>query len=453
MSQLFSMPTALCLLAPEIEALIQGRTIAAMSKMFIRPGQKFSLYPIESSGNALPIEQYYHVNLLPISQTTVKQNTSQTVSIQAWARCELCQIIDKTKPLNVLSQLTIWTPEAFETIIQKQGNIFLVYLRVYHLSQACEVAFDDSFQEKLGKFVSLPNIAGSEDKPILSDRTFAQRKQQLEKLEPPQHPELEALQTALTQISHTHPDAKELDDDIRRFLGWNSDKPEITLDSDLVWIEKIAEVGNSSDGQTFEKLVRRGLLKLGFTGSGINPDATGGAGGMDFYAETPYPIVGECKATKTEKVSDGTPAQLLKIGLNHLDNFQYEQAVKLIVAAGELTNFALRTATNQKMNVIRPETLQKLVELQAHHKNSINLLEMKDCLQKEPFGLADDKVQSYIDKVEQNIKLRSHIIQVLKNYLERTKYEGAGVESLHAAYVTSNNTPPLESSSLPRQLC
>ncbi|BAT51749.1 unknown protein [Nostoc sp. NIES-3756] len=448
MNQLFSIPTALCLPAPEIEALIQGRTIAAMSKIFIRPGQRFSLYPVEFSGNALPIEQYYHVNLLPISQTTVKQNTAQTVSIKAWAKCELCQIIDKTKSLNVLSQLTIWTPEAFETIIHKQGNIFLVYLRVYHLSQPGEVAVDVNNQEKLGKFVSLPNIAGSEDKPILSDRIFSQRKQQLEKLEPPQHPELEALQTALTQVSHTHPAPKELYDDIRRFLGWSSGKPEITLDSDLVWIEKIAKVGNSSDGQTFEKLVRRGLLKLGFTGSGINPDATGGAGGMDFYAEAPYPIVGECKATKTEKVPDGTPAQLLKIGVNHLGKFQYEQAIKLIVAAGELNNFALRTSTEHQMNVIRPETLQKLVELQARHKNSINLLELKDCLQKEPFGLADDKVQSYIDKVEQNIKLRSHIIQVLKNYLERTKYERAGVESLHAAYVTSNHTQSLESKEL-----
>ncbi|MEA5506617.1 hypothetical protein VB735_26650 [Halotia wernerae UHCC 0503] len=45
---------------------------------------------------------------------------------------------------------------------------------------------------------------------------------------------------------------------------------------------------------------------------------------MDFYIEQPYAIVGECKATKTEKVTDGTPAQLLKIGMNHLGKFQYD---------------------------------------------------------------------------------------------------------------------------------
>ncbi len=61
MNQQFSIPTALCLHAPDIEALIQGRTIAALPRMFIRPGQRFALYPADSS-----------------------------VSIKAWAKCELC---------------------------------------------------------------------------------------------------------------------------------------------------------------------------------------------------------------------------------------------------------------------------------------------------------------------------------------------------------------------------
>lgn len=223
-------------------------------------------------------------------------------------------------------------------------------------------------------------------------------------------------------------------------MGWSSDKPTNPLDLDLPWIKKIAEVGNSSDGHTFEKLVRRGLLKLGFTGSGLNPDATGGAGGMDFYTEQPYPIVGECKATKTEKVTDGTPAQLLKIGMNHLGKFQYENSIKLIVAAGELNFYALRTATENQMNVISPETLQKLVELQAHYKNSINLLELKEYLQQAPFGLAEDKLNIYIHKVEQSIKLRSHIIQLVKKHLEKTGDVNVGVDALHVAYIYGN--PP-----------
>jgi hypothetical protein len=165
---------------------------------------------------------------------------------------------------------------------------------------------------------------------------------------------------------------------------------------------------------------------------------------MDFYCETPYPIVGECKATKTEKVPDGTPAQLLKLGMNHLGKAQYDRSIKLIVAAGELTSYALRTATENQMNVIRPETLQRLVELQAQHKNSIDLLELKLCLQQAPFGLADDKVNSYIDKVNQNIKLRSHLVQLVKKQIENTGDENVSVDSLHGAYVYSNPPQPLK---------
>ncbi len=414
------MPTALCLPVPDIEALIQGRTIAALPKMFIRPGQRFALYPADSSA-----------------------------SIKAWAKCELCQILDETKPLDILSKLTIWTPKVLKETLQKQQYLFLAYLRVYQLPQLQEILVNPNIQEKLGKFVSLPNsLTVSEANPVINDRTFAQRKHQLEKLEPPLHHELEELQSAIASLSISQPAAKQLDDDIKVFLGWSSDKPTNPLDLDLPWIHKIAEVGNSSDGHTFEKLVRRGLLKLGFTGSGLNPDATGGAGGMDFYAEQPYPIVGECKATKTEKVPDGTPAQLLKIGMNHLGKFQYDNSIKLIVAAGELNFYALRTATENQMNVISPETLQKLVELQAHYKNSINLLELKECLQQVPFGLAEDKINTYIDKVEQSIRLRSHIVQLVKNYLENSGIEFAGVESLHGAYFGSHPPQPIKTAEM-----
>ncbi len=321
-------------------------------------------------------------------------------------------------------------------------------MRVYQLPQLQEISVNPNIQEKLGKIVSLPNsLTVSEAKPVLNDRTFTERKRQLEKLEPPLHPELEELQSAIASLTISQPAAKQLDDDIKVFLGWSKDKPTNSLDLDLPWIHKIAEIGNSSDGHTFEKLVRRGL-KLGFTGSSLNPDATGGAGGIDFYAEQPYPIVGECKATKTEKVTDGTPAQLLKIGMNHLGKFQYDNSIKLIVAAGELNFYALRTATENQMNVISPETLQKLVELQAHYKNSINLLELKECLQQAPFGLAEDKINTYIDKVRQSIKLRSHIIQLVKNYLENSGIQSAGVEALHGAYFSSHPPQPIRTAEM-----
>ncbi|MEH2434171.1 MAG: DUF1802 family protein [Nostoc sp.] len=464
------MNTALRLPAPEIEALLQGRIIAVMPNKFITPGREFALCPADTSINLLPVEQYYCSSFLPIAQSTFAQLNSQgvliqpqqmsllpdeeqlklpllayeTVLLKAWAKCELCQIINNAGSLAALSQLTIWTTEALKEILRQKQNIFLAYLRVYQLPKSIEVPIKSNSQ-----FVALPQPVNlSEVNPVLNDRTFAQRKRQLEKLEPPLHPELEELQSAIAYLTISQAAAKQLDDDIKVFLGWSSDKLTNLLDSDLPWIHKIAEVGNSSDGNTFEKLVRRGLLKLGFTGSGLNPDATGGAGGMDFYAEQPYPIVGECKATKTEKVTDGTPAQLLKIGMNHLGKFQYDNSIKLIVAAGELNFYALRTATENQMNVISPETLQKLVELQAHYKNYINLLELKEYLQQAPFGLAEDKINTYIDKVRQSIRLRSHIIQLVKNYLQNSGAESAGVDALHGAYFGSHPPQPIKTAEM-----
>jgi hypothetical protein len=442
MNQKVSIFTALCLPVSDIEALIQGRTIAALPRMFFCPGQQFALYPSSSLTIPLTVEQYYHSNYLPVVQNNISRINLNKIQIKALAKCELCQIIDETTNLDNLSELTIWTTEALQKILQQQQHIFLAYLRVYKLPQPQEIAVKPHTNDKIGKFVSL-NLTAINSTPILSDRAFAQRKQQLENLQPPLNPELEALQSQLATL--THPAAKQLDDDIKVLLGWGSDNSTQLLDSDLAWIETIAKVGNSSDGHQFEKLVRKALLKLGFTGSGLNPDVNAGAGEIDFYCQYPFPVVGECKATKSEKVSDGTPAQLLKIGMNHLGKSQYDNSIKLIVAAGRLNFYAERTAKKNYMNVISPETLQELVELQAQYKGSVNLLELKQYLQQEPFGLANDKLNRYIQTVQQDIKLRSHIIQVLKEYLEKANYERAGVEALHAVFVTSKPPQSLDS--------
>ena len=436
--------TALRLPTPDIEALIEGRMIAAMPRMFINPQRQFALYPSDTSINALPNDQYYRSNFLPTAQKSLAELSPETVLIKAWARCELCQILNEAESFDVLSQLTVWTKEALLQTLSKRGNIFLAYLRVYRLPQPLEVPVNSN-----PRFVPLPQtLTVTQATPVLSDRIFAQRRRQLEKLEPPLHPELEELQSAIAALSASNPAAKELDQDIKVFLGWGINQPAKRLDPDLTWIETIADVGNSSDGQTFEKLVRRGLFKLGFRGSGLDPDSTGGAGGMDFYCESPYPMVGECKATKTEKVTDGTPAQLLKIGMNHLGKTQYDRSIKLIVAAGELNSYALRTATENQMNVIRPETLQRLVELKTNYEGAIDLSKLERVLQQAPFGLADDKVNRAIDKIWRDIKLRSHIVQLVKNYLEKTGFERVSVHALHGAYAISNPPQPLKPEAL-----
>ena len=133
-----------------------------------------------------------------------------------------------------------------------------------------------------------------------------------------------------------------------------------------------------------------------------------------FKGTTAYQVVGECKATKSETVADGTPAQLIKLGHKHLQE-QYNCCIKIIMAAGQLSKHAKQTAIGNQMNVIRPETLQKLVELKAKQPGSIDLLQLKPCLEQQPFGEeADAKVNRYIDDVREKLKVRSQIIQAVK---------------------------------------
>ncbi|MBD2596577.1 DUF1802 family protein [Nostoc spongiaeforme FACHB-130] len=418
MNKLFSLPTALCLPASEIEALTQGQTIAAMPKMFIRPGQRFALYPAQSLPTALPFEKYYRVNILPVSNL----DATHTSNIKAWAKCELCQILDETKPLDILSQLTIFSTEALKEIIKHNQHIFLAYLRVYNLASSQEFAVNSTIQDKLGKFVSSQSsITVTEELPVLSDRTFTQRKQQLEKLEPPLHPELQELQSALASIASTNPAAKNLDDEIKVFLGWSSIQQIYKPETDLAWISDIAALGNRSKqedegksnyqaGTDFENVVRDSLNFLGFT---VDHTHKGGAGGLDLFCSEPYPLFGECKAGK--KIPNDTAVQLLNLGsLHRLDVFN--QAVKLIIGPGEPTNQLKEAATVHCMAIINPETLEKLVKLQSTYRNSVDLFKLRQYLKP---GQSDEEVEKYIEQIYTAINLRSQIITALKELAEQ----------------------------------
>jgi hypothetical protein len=411
MNQSFSLPRTLCLPVPDIEALIQGRTIAALTRTFIHPGQKFALYPVNTSVNML--------------------------SIKAWAKCELCEILDETKPLDVLSKLTIWNLEIFEAMIQKHQNIFLAYLRVYHLPEPFEVPFNPNIQDKLGKFVGLPNITGYEDKPVLSDQVFIQRKQQLEKREPSLNPELEELQSALSQIANNNSAAQQLENEIKVFLGWGNALNKNTIDADLAWIKTITTLGDRSiekddtisnyqAGTNFEIVTRKSFNFLGFK---VEEDHKGGAGGLDLYCSQPYSLVCECKAGKS--IPHNTVGELDRIGKRHLQE-NYLQAVRLIIGPGEPTKNLKESAQISKVSIIKAMTLQKLVELKAKYPGAINLIELKQYL--EP-GQIDDKINEYIDKVEKEIKLRSHLVQLIKKADKKV-----GIEYIEGVYDVSN--PP-----------
>ena len=112
MNKSFLIYNALCLPAPDIEALIQGRIVAAMPRKWIsNPGQAFALYPANISIQSLPFKRHYRSNFIPVAQQVLANLTDEKVLIKAWAKCELSRMPTDSKSLENLSRLSIWTTE------------------------------------------------------------------------------------------------------------------------------------------------------------------------------------------------------------------------------------------------------------------------------------------------------------------------------------------------------
>ncbi|KRH97632.1 MULTISPECIES: DUF1802 family protein [Cylindrospermopsis] len=419
---------ALCLPDIDIEHLIQGRIISVIpQKLLMVSGQPFALFPADLN--------------------------SQEVLIKCWARCQGCQIIDKTGPLDILAQLTMREPDFFRQILEKRPHFFLAHLRVYYLDTFVKVKTFPNIEQKLGKFIPLDNIYTSENQPVLDDYVFLQRQKRLENRQPPLHPQIEKLDSLLSSLMKSSPEFpvyQQLQQEIREFLGWSNVKHKETTNSDLDWIKTISFLGDRSieleerksnyqAGTDFENICRRGLEFLGFR---VENSYKGGVGGLDLYCSDPFPLVCECKSGKS--IPDRAVEELDRIAKRHLQE-NYLQAVRLIIGPGgptkQLQQSLIRSAKISKTSIIKAMTLQKLVQLKATYPGAVNLLELKEYL--EP-GQIDDGIDEYIEKVEKQIKIRSHLVRLVKEYLRNSGLEFAMVGNLHGVYFGTPSSVPLK---------
>lgn len=452
---------ALCLPAPDIAALLHGQLIAALPSVPVQKGWIFSLYPLQSD-NTFSINQHYRSHILPLARTAISRQQAETVEIEAWAKCELFKVLYEVEQLEALSSLSIWTKEALKHALNQRQRVFLAFLRVYRVPGYIKTAGNAVTPDKLGKFVSLPALDKQFDNslkiqqilPVLNDTVFSQRMKQLEELRPPLDPELEELQSLVAEIFTDDPSTQRFENDIKLFLGWTDTSTVSQLDPDLEWINTIVDVGNSSDGYEFEKLVRKSLIKLGFSNTlknpkaSLDPRATGGSGGIDVYCDSPFPLVGECKASKHENVPNSVSAQLIHLGNTHLGKLQFSKSVKIIFAAGKLTDAAQQAAIGNEINIMKPETLKRLVEVKTKHQGSIDLIDLKPYLQRSPFGEgADEKVNQYIDLTLQKLRMRSHIVQSVKQLTKPEKRQLEVTEIMtcyNIKFAESNNLGELD---------
>jgi hypothetical protein len=412
---MISIANGLRISATNLDALKSGKIVGAFSQTFLALDKCFALYP------------------------DIQVPDSETINVEFWAECKNCESINNTFPLSNLSQFTALSIEELESIFQQRANIFLLSLRVYQLPNPIQVQ-----PQATGNFVPLSEaVTIINPIPILNDEQFQEAQKQFQSIDLSVIPnEISTASIVADEFLDIHPSLLDgFIDEVEPTTTSDGDLSEQPNETEqqkmesanqLDWFDRIAAVGNSSGGHEFEKLVRKSFIALGFSNSNTNqkasldPEATGGAGGIDLCCEYPYPVIGECKASANGKIPTDVCSQLIYLGQAHFQK-EYEKAIKLIIAAGSLNHHSNPVAIGNRMNVIRPETLEKMVKLKISYVGSINLRELKSCLEKEPFGEeANSKLLEFIEKseleIKPKIKLRSHIVQTVKEEQDDNQY-------------------------------
>ncbi|MEM6255508.1 MAG: DUF1802 family protein [Cyanobacteria bacterium P01_D01_bin.156] len=442
MIKVLTLDTALCLPAPEIRAVTDGRLVAVLSGVSMTKGLKFVLCPSSARFFDKPIDQYYQTDFLSTAHTVLEQLKIAGPTLEYWAECQGCSIIDTPEELNAIAALGIWHLDVLKTWLAERQFLIIAFLRTYQLpTPVTETAIP-----KVGKFIGLSNpIQVHQKRPILEDLLFRHRLEQAQAFQLPKHSELEALNTALEQSTLVaNPAAQAFQSNLRHVLDWKPVPVPKADSQNTDWINQIAALGERSKeldagksnyraGTEFEDIVRKSLEFLGFT---INYYHQGKAGGLDLVCSEPYLLIGECKAGKS--IPNTTAVQLLNLGTLRLKTKEaFNRSKKIIIGPGIPTTQLADAAKVHGMAIINPHTLEKLVKLQHQHPGSIDLIELKKYLID---GRADDEVTLYIEQIKSKLHLRSFIVKQVREYLLNAKAQSANVDSLHAVYTVSN--PP-----------
>ena len=369
-----------------LSSLESGNITAIHAQAFYKPNQDFALFANDAEDTE--------------------------VEISAWAHFERSQKFSEKSKCDILAARIQVPIESLQNALEQNGFIWLSYLRVYHLPEPIVIK-----NKAKAVFLALENtIHINELQPVIDDINYEKRKREVENLEPPEP----------------------LDVQIQKVLEEAQLQRKIESSRELNWIKTIHSLGtattggNYEKGTAFEQIVQKSLTLLGFE---LDPNAKGGAGGMDLCCIKPYLLVGECKSGLS--IPGNTVYELHKLGNVHLTKDIFDSAVKLIIGPGKPTDQLKKSSQEYKISIINPMTLQKLVELNARYSGSVNLIELKGYLEA---GQIDSKIDDYISKVLKEIELRSHVVQVVKKCLETFNSSNVDLNALSGAYHFSN--PP-----------
>ena len=86
--------TLLCLPAPDIKALGEGRSVCAIPSLFIRPGQRFLLSPSENLDGTDHLDWCYRSSFKQKAKSALDELEYNLPEIKYWAICEGSMIIE-----------------------------------------------------------------------------------------------------------------------------------------------------------------------------------------------------------------------------------------------------------------------------------------------------------------------------------------------------------------------
>jgi hypothetical protein len=401
----------------DYDKLTSGENIAILFRPF-PIGRKFALAPLINNENGENTEFLSNTFVEVVDKEIISQDKIN---------------IDLANLLNI-------SLENLREKLSKADNLLLIYFRVYWFESQIKVLT----QNQLG-FLPLPQPTFINDSiPLINGELFKEKQQQVRSRQLSKYSKLHNLHVALNQISVSNQTAQLLNQQIQIFLGYSGKITVNPKNQNLSWIKTISTLGDRSieleekkntyqAGTDFENIAKKGLEFLGFT---IDASHKGGAGGLDLFCAKPYPLIGECKAGKS--IPSGTTEELIKLGGMRLETEQqFRDSTKLIVGAGNPTPDVITASHKWKVSIIKAMTLQKLVELKSKYNGAIDLFKLKEKLQA---GQIDTKIDEYINDVEGEIKLRSHIVQVVKDFLQNNDLEDSDSNVLFGVYAGSR--PP-----------
>ncbi|MDB9483811.1 DUF1802 family protein, partial [Dolichospermum circinale CS-537/05] len=278
----------------DVEMLALGKLIVVPFKQFQPEGKASWLYPCQQLPNNLSLEEYYQPEYLAKARNSWAKYSTYPIHLKFWARCEYQWRINPEQKdiLPKVAQSTIWNLSALENIFEQQKVLKFSMLRVYCLSKPCIVNIPtDTGSFYWTKSEDIVNHASENDIPVVSAASFSQRKSLILSGNISPYQNIEALQFQCENISETNQDIKNLNHDIKQFLGWYSVPTIPKLDKSLDWIKTITALGDRSieleerknnyqAGTDFENISRQSLEFLGFK---VENAYKGGAGGLDLY--------------------------------------------------------------------------------------------------------------------------------------------------------------------------